>query len=105
MQRDAALLRRAVAVMEDRYDEAITLDELSAEVGLRKIQLIGLFNRTTGMGPHAWLTQLRLRAACSRLKRGEAPATVAAETGFYDPRAMNREFKRAHGIQPQQRPA
>lgn len=102
MPRDVVLLKKAVAVMEDRYGEAITLDELGAEVGLRKIQLIALFNRTTGMGPHAYLTQLRLRAACGRLKRGEAPATVAADTGFYDQSAMNRHFKRAYGITPLQ---
>jgi AraC-like DNA-binding protein len=102
MPRDRALLAKAVAAMEDRYGEALTLDDLSAAVGLRKIQLIALFNRTTGMGPHAYLTQLRLRAACRRLKRGAAPAGVAAETGFYDQSALNRHFKRAYGITPLQ---
>jgi len=101
-RRDDALLARAVAVMTDRYGEAITLDDLSAAVGLRKIQLIALFNRSVGMGPHAYLTQLRLRAACHRLKRGEPPASVAADTGFYDQSAMNRHFKRAYGITPLQ---
>lgn len=102
MPRDTALLARVVAVMEERHDEPLTLDDLGAAAGLRKIQLIALFNRTTGMGPHAYLTQVRLRAACRRLKQGEAPAVVAAATGFYDQSALNRHFKRAYGITPLQ---
>ncbi|HEX6957688.1 MAG TPA: AraC family transcriptional regulator [Ferrovibrio sp.] len=99
---DNTLLARAIDLMKSRYDEPLTLDDLGAVVGLRKVQLIALFKRHVGMGPHAYLTQIRLGAACRRLKSGEPLAEIAAATGFYDQSAMNRHFKRAYGITPRQ---
>lgn len=100
--RDRARLARAVALLEDRHGEALRLDELAAETDLTVFQLIGLFKRTTGLTPHAYLTQVRLNAAC-RLLRGDLPlAAVAAETGFYDQSAMTRHFKRCYGMTPRQ---
>ncbi len=100
--RDLALQRRVATIMQERYDEPLLLADLSQAVGLRKVQLIDLFNRTTGMGPHAYLNQVRLKAACRRLKQGDALAEVATACGFYDQSAMNRHFKRAYGITPLQ---
>ena len=44
------------------------LEDLAAEVGLTTFQLIGLFKRTVGLTPHAYLTQVRLNMACRRLR-------------------------------------
>jgi len=51
------------------------------------VQLIGLFKRTTGLTPHAYLTQIRLGIACRHLRRGLPIAEVAAVAGFLRPRA------------------
>lgn len=99
---DRRKLKPAMELMQDSYGEALCLDDLVAVTGLQKFQLISLFKRVTGMGPYACLTQIRLNEACHRLKRGEALADIAAETGFYDQSAMNRHFKRAYGITPLQ---
>jgi AraC-like DNA-binding protein len=100
--RDRRLLQRVTDLMQERYGEALKLDELGQAAGLRKAQLIALFNRCTGMGPHAYLNQVRLRAACQHLKAGAPLADVAAACGFYDQSALNRNFKRAYGITPLQ---
>jgi AraC-like DNA-binding protein len=42
----------------------LRLEDLAAEVGLTTFQLIGLFKRTVGLTPHAYLTQVRLGMAC-----------------------------------------
>lgn len=100
---DRALLNRCIGRMRQSHAEALTLEMLAAEAGLTQFQLIGLFNRGTGMSPHAYLTNLRLRAACRALKDRTAPlAGIAAAAGFYDQSAMTRHFKRAYGITPLQ---
>jgi AraC-like DNA-binding protein len=99
---DRQLLGRVVELMRQSYTETLPLETLAAEIGLTKFQLIGLFNRGTGLSPHAYLTQLRLRAACRSLKDGASLATAASDAGFYDQSAMTRHFKRAYGITPLQ---
>ncbi|MGE3905488.1 MAG: AraC family ligand binding domain-containing protein [Reyranellaceae bacterium] len=100
--RDLTLLRRAIERMREDYADGLALDALSAELGLTRFQLIGLFNRCTGLSPHAYLTQLRLRMACRGLKSNRPLADVATGAGFYDQSAMTRHFKRAYGITPLQ---
>lgn len=99
---DRQLLARVVELMRQSYAETLPLETLAAEAGLTKFQLIGLFNRGTGLTPHAYLTQLRLRSACRSLKSGRSLADIASEAGFYDQSALTRHFKRAYGITPLQ---
>lgn len=100
--RDQVLLARAIAVMRARHAEDLGLTELAREIGLTTFQLIGLFRRTVGLTPHAYLTQIRLSAACRGLRRGLPIADVAAGAGFYDQSALTRHFKRAYALTPRQ---
>jgi AraC-like DNA-binding protein len=100
--RDRILLDRAVDHMRSDYAGDLRLEDLAAGVGLTTFQLIGLFKRTTGLTPHAYLTQLRLGAACRLLRRSSALAEVATAVGFYDQSALNKHFKRCYGITPLQ---
>lgn len=61
-----------------------------------------MFRRTTGLTPHAYLTQMRLNMACRHLRRGLPLADVAAASGFYDQSALSKHFKRRFGITPLQ---
>ncbi|MDF3072631.1 MAG: marA [Alphaproteobacteria bacterium] len=99
---DHQLLGKVIELMRQSYADTLPLETLAAEIGLTKFQLIGLFNRGTGLSPHAYLTQLRLRAACRSLKNGASLAVAASDAGFYDQSAMTRHFKRAYGITPLQ---
>jgi AraC-like DNA-binding protein len=98
--------RSKVAIVADlmweRHAEDPTLDELGTEVGLTPFQLIGLFKKTTGLTPHAYLTQIRLKAAIAGLKTGAPIADAAVAAGFYDQSALTKHFKRAYGITPLQ---
>jgi AraC-like DNA-binding protein len=100
--RDRALLERSIERMRQSYAEPLKLETLAADLGLTKFQLIGLFNRHTGLSPHVYLTQLRLQAACRALKNGVSPAEAASAAGFYDQSALNRHFKRTYAITPLQ---
>lgn len=99
---DRPLLRRVVRMMEADHARPLTLECLAGGAGLTPFQLIGLFKRGTGLTPHTYLTQLRLRAAIRRLRGGEPIAQAATACGFYDQAALTTHFKRAYGITPWQ---
>src|SRR5258708_1264915 len=100
--RDRTILERVQQRMRSDYAQDLRLEELAHDVGLTTFQLIGLFKRTTGLTPHAYLTQLRLSMACRHLRHSRAIADVAADVGFYDQSALTKHFKRIYGITPLQ---
>lgn len=101
-KRDRALLDRAVASLRERFAEPLRLEEVAAEVGLTSFQLIGLFKRELGLTPYALLTQIRLNAACSMLKRGAPIAECAIASGFYDQAALTKHFRARFALTPAQ---
>jgi len=58
------------------------------------------FRGETGLPPHAYLNQLRVRLARRLLDRGVTPAEVAAAVGFADQAHLTRHFKRVVGVPP-----
>lgn len=100
--RDRNLLARTTERMRCDYAQELRLDELAHDVGLSTFQLIGLFKRTVGLTPHAYLTQVRLSAACRHLRHARPIAEVAGDVGFYDQSALTKHFKRCYGITPLQ---
>jgi AraC-like DNA-binding protein len=100
--RDRLLAAKVIDRMRAEYASDLRLEDLATAAGLTTFQLIGLFKRTVGLTPHAYLTQVRLGAACRHLRHSSALADVAAAVGFYDQSALNRHFKRCYGITPLQ---
>jgi AraC-like DNA-binding protein len=99
---DRARLRPAIELMRAHYAEPLRLEDIAIAVDLTTFQLIGLFKRTTGLTAHAYLTQIRLDAACGYLRRGTPLAEAASASGFYDQSALSNTFKRSYGITPRQ---
>lgn len=99
---DRAKLKTAVDIIRARLGEHLSLDDLSGALGVTHYQLISLFKRATGLTPHAYITQVRLDAACRYLARGMAIADAAIVSGFYDQSALTKHFKRAYGLTPRQ---
>lgn len=102
VHRDSRLFEQVRGRIRGDYACDLRLPDLAAEVGLSTFQLIGLFKKTVGLTPHAYLTQVRLNAACRLLRRATQPAEVASSVGFYDQSALNKHFKRSYGITPLQ---
>lgn len=78
------------------------LDELAAAVGMPRFQLLRAFRRETGVTPHGYLLQLRLRCAQQLLTAGYTVARAAAESGFYDQAHLHRHFRRTFAATPGQ---
>ncbi|WP_412542338.1 AraC family transcriptional regulator [Longispora sp. K20-0274] len=95
---------RAVAVARDllhaRLTAPPTLAELAEHVGLGPHALQRAFRAATGLPPHAYLVQERVRLARSLLAAGDRPAEVAAAVGFADQAHLTRHFRRHLGVPP-----
>jgi AraC-like DNA-binding protein len=94
----------AVALVRDvlagRLADPPSLDELAGMTGLSPFAVLRAFRAQTGLPPHAYLNQLRVRLARSLLDEGVTPAEVAASTGFADQAHLTRHFKRVVGVPP-----
>jgi AraC-like DNA-binding protein len=93
---------RAKQCIHERVGEQLRLDELAAAAHLSNFHFLRTFKRETGMPPHAYLNQIRLKRARVMLRAGEAPAQVAAALGFVDQSHLTRRFKSAFGVTPAQ---
>jgi AraC-like DNA-binding protein len=95
-----AAVRRARAHLRERWDQRVTLDQLSEIAGLSRFELVRRFRECSGVTPHAYQTNLRIGEARGMLAAGAPPAMVAADCGFADQPHLNRVFKRAVGVSP-----
>lgn len=100
--RNRLLLGRAVAILRQRFREPLQLSDVAQALDLTPFQLIGLFKREFGLTPYALLTQIRLNAACTLMKRGGSIAESAIAAGFYDQAALNKHFRTRFAITPAQ---
>jgi AraC-like DNA-binding protein len=95
-----AAVRRARLHLRERWDQRVTLEQLSNVAGLSRFELVRRFREQNGVTPHAFQTNLRVQEARRMLAAGVAPAEVAAGCGFADQPHLNRVFKRAVGVTP-----
>jgi len=96
----AGVIRAVQDALADRIADPPTLDELAAAAGMSPFALLRAFRDATGLPPHAYLNQLRVRLARRLLDAGLPPADVAAEAGFADQPHLTRHFKRVVGVPP-----
>jgi len=87
-------------LLAERLADPPTLAELAMLTGLSQFALLRAFRAATGLPPHAYLNQLRVRRARRLLDDGLPAAEVAARTGFADQAHLTRHFKRVVGVPP-----
>lgn len=97
-------LERARAVLQERYNEAVSLDELSAVAGLSRFHLL-----RAGVQETLWSTTPRIpdrhpHLARAGLQRGISAAEAAAFVGFADQSHFTRHFKRIQGPEGTRQP-
>jgi len=84
-------------------DTKISLEKLAKLCELSRYQFLRRFERSMGLTPHNWLTQLRLERACLLLRNPKFNlAQIAARVGFYDQSHFIRSFRQWYGISPSQ---
>jgi len=90
----------AKALLDDDPAAATTLADLAAASGLSRFQVVRAFSEVTGMTPHAYLVQRRIRWVRRMIAKGMPLADAAFAGGFADQSHMTRAFVRAYGITP-----
>jgi len=86
--------------LEAHYRSNITLDELSALVGLSKYHFLRTFTKQKGITPYRYLETVRVNHAKELLEQGVRPIDAAFQTGFSDQSHFNHFFKRLIGLTP-----
>jgi AraC-like DNA-binding protein len=99
-RRSPATVRAICDLLHERLTDPPALAELASLTGLSPFALLRAFRAETGLPPHAYLNQVRVRQARRLLDQGLAPADVAMSTGFADQAHLTRHFKRVVGVPP-----
>jgi transcriptional regulator GlxA family with amidase domain len=94
-------LKLACEYIEQHVSTRIALRDLAALTGLSLSHFSHAFKRSTGMPPHRWQLQARIRRAQELLVATAQPLSeVATQTGFADQAHFTRVFRRVAGMTP-----
>ena len=95
-------VRHARERMDDAPSAAISLTLLAAEVGLSPSHFVRVFREATGLTPHAYLLNVRVREAKTLLLGAEPLGHVAFTLGFASQSHFTEAFRQRVGVTPQQ---
>ena len=94
-------LARVIEYMSCHLDKPLTLQELAREAGISVHHFGRRFRERTGMGPAAYLTELRMERARLYLTTTDLPvAEIALRCGYPRPSAFSTAFLRQTGTTP-----
>jgi AraC family transcriptional regulator len=95
-------VRRVTDYLSSHLHETVPLAELAAIAGLSPFHFVRAFKHSTGLPPHAWLTQRRIeRARELMLAHPAMPLMeVALCIGYASQTAFGAAFKRVVGMTP-----
>jgi len=92
---------RALAGMLAKPAHPWTLDELARRANTSRATLVRQFKTVVEMAPVAFLAELRLTLARSRIRATRIPlAVIAGEVGYQSETAFSRAYQRQFGIAP-----
>jgi AraC family transcriptional regulator len=96
-----ARVSRAVRYVERNPGSVLALADLAQQANLSPYHFLRTFQQMTGMTPHQYVLQVRLREAAMRLKAGRAKILdIAFDAGFGDVSNFNRAFRAEFGTAP-----
>ena len=96
-------IKRVLEFVETHFTEPLTLDDLSAVLGMSRKYFCRFFKQMTMHSPIDYLNRYRIERACDRLRFSEnAVARIAEEVGFHDLSYFIKQFKQYKGVTPKQ---
>ncbi len=96
-------IEEAVAYVEDRYSEELSLPEIAGRFGLNPSYFSRVFALRTGMPLFSYVNGLRIRKSCALLKKsGLSVLEIAYAVGYNNLSHFNRYFRRIMGESPRE---
>lgn len=96
-----SLVVEALKIMQDRSDQAISIKELTPDLGLSDVQFSRRFYKAVGVTPMDYLTSLRMRKARKYLlETDKTMEDIAESVGYQNGFYFSRIFKKKVGITP-----
>jgi AraC family transcriptional regulator len=96
-------LRRVCDAMSIDLSAELSLAELARMVGVSYHHFCHAFKASTGMPPHQWLIEARVKRACELLRSTNDSITeISAIVGYDDPTQLARVFRARRGTTPMQ---
>jgi AraC family transcriptional regulator len=95
-------LDEALQYIHAHIEQDISLDDIAAAAHISSSHLMRLFKEATGLPPHRYVIQERIRKAQQLLISGRPVQEVAASLGFSDQSHFHRHFKRILGVTPRE---
>ncbi|MFU8926358.1 helix-turn-helix transcriptional regulator [Acinetobacter puyangensis] len=93
-------IEQAISILENQFEQKITIPQLSKQVGLNECDLKKAFKQHTGMTIGQFLLEKRMKQALILLKEGQASAKVAYALGYNNPQYFKRVFLKYFGYEP-----
>ena len=95
-------IKRTLSFVQHNYTKPLTLAQTAKEIGMAETYFSRYFKKMTGQTFHAYLTNLRLYHACSKLPDKElSVAGIAAASGFSNVKSFIEAFRRKYGTTPE----
>ncbi|RZJ79680.1 MAG: helix-turn-helix domain-containing protein [Flavobacterium sp.] len=97
------LVASAQQKIESNYQDAATIEELIKDIPSSRRNIVRRFKQVTGITPIEYLQQTRIEAAKKLLEQtGEQMTEVIFKSGYNDPKAFRKVFKKSVGMTPSQ---
>jgi AraC-like DNA-binding protein len=93
-------IRLARDFLDHHLEDRVHLADIASAAGLPPFRLFRAFELATGMSPHTYQRQARIRFATGLIRLGHPLGDVAAASGFADQAHLTRSFRRALGVTP-----
>lgn len=94
-------IQKTLDYMEEHYEEALTIEQLSSIAHLSRFYYQRLFYRLTGYTVSEYLRSVRLKMAAGLLKADNGKIMdIAMQCGFSSHSTLTRAFRQCYGMSP-----
>jgi AraC-like DNA-binding protein len=93
-------LEKVKAILDHSVSDSHSLAELAGEAAISEFHFSRMFKNYTGLAPHQYLLDNRLRFAREMLEAGMSVSDVAIAAGFYDNSHFIRHFSGYYCVSP-----
>jgi len=88
--------------LSSRLGEAVTIEDMAAQVGMSRAVLHRKFKQATTMSPIQFVKSMKLNSAAMKIVGGMNVNEAAMDVGYVSSSQFSREFKRMYGQSPRQ---